>query len=280
MEQQLAQTQALGAAKDSLYGELLETATLMSDVSDAVTALQGGRNALVLSGETPGHPLTAREMRARLMPKIDSLKRRLDASEARLASSVNRMREMVSTGTALQSRLAEFERTIASMKTLVVSQRQQLATLDSEVSSLRADNQRLQQAHATAIATQEVLRDSLITAKEAENTVYWIAGAKSALLELGVVVEEGKGKFLVFGKGKSVVPARDFKASDFNPTNRRQTMTITLPKPGVRYKILTRQNLSALANALDRDGHVRGTLQITDPSVFWAPSAYLILIED
>lgn len=279
-EERLAQAESLSAAKDSLYGELLETATLMSDVSQAVTAIQGGHNSPVLRGEVPGRPMTAREARALLMPKIDSLRARLTASEARLTASTDRMRGLVSAGTALQSRLAEFERTVASMKALVASQREQLATLDTEVSTLRADNQRLLRAQETFVATQGLLRDSLSIAQEAENTVYWIANSKAALLELGVVVEEGKGKVLVFGKGKSLAPARQLNLSDFTPINRATDLVIPLPRPGMRYRILTRQNLTAAQNVLDRDGHIRESLQITDPAAFWGPSRYLILVED
>jgi hypothetical protein len=125
-----------------------------------------------------------------------------------------------------------------------------------------------------------VLQDSVGGLKEDENTVYWIASSKAHLLELRVVTEEGSGKVLVFGKGKTLAPARALSASDFSALNKRQTLTIALPKPAMRYRILTRQDLSAVDNLVDKEGHVRGVLRIRDPLAFWAASPYLILVED
>ncbi|MGH7592643.1 MAG: hypothetical protein ACRELE_02135 [Gemmatimonadales bacterium] len=278
VERELAQTRVLTAEKDSLMAEVVETTSLLTDISQAVTTLQGGRNALVL--EESGKSFTARQARAALMPKIDSLRARLDAAEGRLGASLDRVHQMSGVESQLRGQITEYERTIASVRKLIATQQEQLNSLGTEIASLRAENKKLVETNGQLVATQGALQDSVTAAREAENTVYWVAGAKNALMQLGVVVEEGKGKFLLFGKGKSVVPSRDPKPTDFTATNKRQTSTITLPKSGMRYKILTRQNLSALQNVLDKDGHVRGTLQITDPVAFWAPSPFLILIED
>jgi hypothetical protein len=277
-QHQLAQTRALTVEKDSLMSGLVETASLITDITQAITAVQSGHNAPIM--EESGRPMTTRQARAYLLPKIDSLRMKLDATAGRMDASLARVHQMSAGEAQLRSQIAAYERTIESVRKLVASQQVQLATLGDEVTTLRAENRQLLERQGGLEAAKRSLQDSLANAEEGENTVYWIAGAKSSLLELGVVVEEGKGKFLVFGKGKTVVPGRDLKATDFNPVNKRQAVTIQLPKPNVRYRILTRQNLSALGNALDKDGHVRGALQINDPATFWAPSSYLILIED
>lgn len=277
-ETQLAETRALTQEKDSLLGELLETTTLLNDINSAVSAVQNGRAPGL--GEGSARPLTPRQARAVLLPKIDSLRQRLDSAESRLGASLDRVRQIDASAGQLREQIAAYERTVASVRKVVADQQAQLDNLGTEVTSLRAENQRLRDTAQMLTARQGALQDSMVDLQEAGNTVYWVAGSKAALLELGVVTEEGSGKVLIFGKGKTLVPARTLDASDFQPVNKRQTVSITLPKPKQRYRILTRQNLTALGNALDRDGHVRGTLQITDPETFWAASPYLILIEE
>ena len=274
---QLGATRALTAEKDSLLSELLETTSLITDISQAVTAVQNGRNAPIL--EESGRPMTTRQARAFLLPKIDSLRLRLQAAEGRLGASVDRVRQ-IPTSDELRNQIAQYERTVASVRKLVATQQEQLATLGTEVTSLRAENSKLLETQGQLVAAQRALQDSMVGLKEDENTVYWIAGSKSRLLELRVVVEEGGGKVLVFGKGKTLAPARTLTASDFTPVNKRETVTILLPKATSRYRILTRQNLSALENALDKEGHVRVSLRIRDPAAFWASSPYLVLLED
>ncbi len=278
-ETQLAETRALTQEKDSLLAELLETTTLVNDINAAVSAVASGQNTPIL-GEPSGRPMTAREARAVLLPKIDSLRARLDTAQSQLGASLARVHEMTGSANQLRAQIAQYEQTVASVRKVVAAQQQQLASLGTEVTSLRAENQRLQDAQKDLVATQSVLQDSMTDLKEAANTVYWIAGSKAALLELGVVAEEGSGKFLVFGKGKSIVAAGTLDASDFTAVNKRQTSSIALPKPRQRYRILTNQNVSGLQNVLDKQRHVRGTLEISDPATFWEPSRYLILIED
>ncbi|HEY4319842.1 MAG TPA: hypothetical protein VGM77_01585 [Gemmatimonadales bacterium] len=276
---QMAQSQTLTTEKDSLLAELLETTTLLSDINQAVSAVQGGRSAPLLD-EGNAKPLTAREARAVLLPKIDSLRARLDTVQARLASSLARVHQLSGTETQLRNQIAEYERTVASVRKLLAAQQDQVAQLGTQVESLRAENQKLLTTQTQLVATQSVLQDSVLGLRETQNTVYWIAGSRSALLELGVATEEGSGKVLIFGKGKTLAVGRDFRPEDFTAINKLQTASITLPKPNVRYRILSRQNVKAVTNMLDHDGHVRGTLQISDPASFWEQSPYLVLVED
>ncbi len=276
-QSQLAETRALTTEKDSVMAELLATTSLISEVSQAITAVQNGRNAPML--EESGHPMTARQARAFLLPKIDSLRVRLNTAETQLAASLDRVHQMP-TSEQFRAQIAEYERTIASVKKLVATQQDQLNDLGTQLADLRAENTRLLETQGQLVTSQHALQDSMIGLKEDENTVYWVAGSKSSLLELGVIVEEGSSKVLVFGKGKSMAPARTLTASDFTPVNKRQTTTILLPKATTRYRILSRQDLAGLKNVIDKNGHVRGSIEISDPAAFWAPSPYLILVED
>jgi regulator of replication initiation timing len=223
--------------------------------------------------------MTAAEARAFLLPKIDSLRLRLRAAETKLAASEARVRQIPATA-KLQAQIARYEANVATMRKLVASQQDQLGALTTEVTALRSENAKLIARQTELVATQHVLQDSVGGLKEDENTVYWIASSKAHLLELRVVTEEGSSKVLVFGKGKTLAAARTLSASDFSPVNKRQTSVIALPKPGMRYRVITRQDLGAIDNLLDKDGHVRGSIHIRDPLAFWAASPFLILVED
>jgi hypothetical protein len=52
-----------------------------------------------------------------------------------------------------------------------------------------------------------------------------------------------------------------------------------LPNPEREYRIISRQNLEFTDLVKPTDAIVRGTLTITDPERFWAPSRYLILVQ-
>ena len=84
--------------------------------------------------------------------------------------------------------------------------------------------------------------------------------------------------FLIFG-GKSLKPARDLPESVFTSADMREVSEIPLPRPDKEYKIVSRQNLGALATPASSDGKVQGTVQITQPREFWEPSRYLIIVE-
>jgi hypothetical protein len=136
---QLGGSQALAAEKDSLTNELLETTSLITDISQAVTAVQTGGAAPILSESgAPARPMTAAEARAFLLPKIDSLRLRLRAAESKLAASEARVRQIPATA-KLQAQIARYETTVATMRKLVASQQDQLGALTTEVSALRSE---------------------------------------------------------------------------------------------------------------------------------------------
>ena len=54
---------------------------------------------------------------------------------------------------------------------------------------------------------------------------------------------------------------------------------IAFPNADKAYRIITRQDVSALQTAPDKGGRIKGGLKITDNEKFWAASKFLILIE-
>jgi hypothetical protein len=128
-------------------------------------------------------------------------------------------------------------------------------------------------------ADKVALTDTVSQLTTYKNTVYYAVGTKKELMEKGVLAKEGS-KFLFFG-GTHLVPARNLDPAQFTRIDKTQDLTIALPKEDKNYKIISRQSPEYLAaNSVTKDGKVRGQLQIESPEEFWAPSKFLIIVED
>jgi hypothetical protein len=62
--------------------------------------------------------------------------------------------------------------------------------------------------------------------------------------------------------------------------DKTQTVSIPLPRPGKRYKIISRQSPEYLAGQVTENGEVGGVVEIAQPEEFWSASKYLILVEN
>lgn len=275
-EQRLSELEAVTASKDSLFDDLMETTSLITDVSHAVSALQAGRPELVLdpSGEK-GRPLSVREARRVIFARIDSVRIRMTAMESRLNASLERMREYAGTQERMRAQLADYEQRINAMTALVERQEAQLAALDVDLRTLREENQRLQLERDEMTAAQTGLEEQITDLAERQNIVYWIAGRKQDLLRQGVVVERGG----LIGIGKSIVPASAPPFEAFQAINRAQQTSLSLPTADKRYRIVSSHSPHWIAES-DSDGKIRGTVTITNHEVFWEASVFLILVED
>src|SRR6185503_1291067 len=96
------------------------------------------------------------------------------------------------------------------------------------------------------------------------NTVYFVAGTRAELVKKGVLVPQGKKRFLVAGP-RAVVPARDLDPSLFTRIDRTTDSTIFLPD-GV-YKIVSQQNPAYVSPELSKGSKI-GELKIEQPDRF------------
>ena len=81
--------------------------------------------------------------------------------------------------------------------------------------------------------------------------------------------------------GKTLVPARSMDESKFTKGDRREVVTIALPRADRAYKIVSRHDAGLIEVAKkEKDGSFRGqSIKIVDPARFWASSRYLIIAE-
>ncbi len=111
-----------------------------------------------------------------------------------------------------------------------------------------------------------------------EDSVFVAIGTEKELAAKGIVRREG-GTLLLFGRGKTLVPGRTLDPSVFEVMSKSKDLTIALPRTDKDYRIVSRQSLEFTDVAKPKDAMVRGSLNITDPAKFWAPSRFLILVQ-
>ena len=276
----LAQSQALAAEKDSLVTEMLATTQLVSDINGELAKARGVGVSPVLPGEQQATP--AAQERQIVLGKISEVITRLNDAESQLEKSKARIESMALKDRRLLGQVAQYKRTIADLKetterqqveltAIIEQQKLEIATLNQTVDTMRVEN-------ASLAARTTALTDTVGALTEYKNRVYVVTGTKKELLEKGVIVQEGS-KFLVFG-GKQVHQARKLDPSQFTAIDKTVDQVIPLPRADKNYRIVSRQAVEFAETNEDNPSKVKGELRIASPEEFWAPSKYLILMED
>jgi regulator of replication initiation timing len=212
--------------------------------------------------------MSVAERRADVLQKVKELTARLNDSEERLVSTRKRVAEMTGKNAAMSAQLASFDSTIASFKTIVDNQKVEIANLNQRVDALTSENSQLKVDNVHLVADKSQLTNE-------RNTVYYVIGTKEGLLQQHIIEQTGG----MLGIGKVPVPARELSPSAFTSIDKTMVSEIPFPKANTPYRVITRQDLSALETAPDKHGVVVNALKIKDPDAFWAASRYLIVVE-
>ena len=271
----LAESKAAEAQKDSLLTEVLETTQFVSDLNSELAKAK----AIAVSGEgtdrgMPGAQLDSEERKATL-ERIQQVIARLNESEAKLTVTENRVKNAKIRNARLLAQITTYKQTVEDLKTaaeqqraeqeaIIADQRTQIANLSGQVDELNVQT--------------ASLRDTVVHLTAYRNRVYYAVGTKDELLKNGVVTKEGS-KFLFFG-GTRLEPARKPNLDAFKMLDKTQTVSIPLPRPDKRYKIVSRQSPEYLTGQVRENGQVEGVVEIAQPEEFWSASRYLILVEN
>jgi hypothetical protein len=264
----LTEARAAEAQKDSLLTEVLETTQFVSDLNGELARAKVA--SLANQDGDPGAPGSAqdRQERQATLNRISEVIDRLNASEAKLSETENRVKNAKIKNARLLAQITTYKQTIEDLKTaaeqqrteqeaIIADQRTQIATLAGRVDTLTMEN-----THLTAY----------------KNRVYYAIGTKDDLIRNGVVTKEGS-KFLFFG-GTRLEPARKPNLDAFTMIDKTQTLSIPLPRTDKKYKIVSRQSPEFLSGDVNEKGEVRGVVEIVSPEEFWSASKYLILVQD
>lgn len=271
---QLDELRLVSATKDSLYGDLAETTRLIADINtELATVRTQSRN--VSAVVSPESPLSASGERAEVLNRVRELTQRVRQSEANLRATRQRLTALTQDSEAMRSQLAVFETTISDLNQMVEGQKATIAGLESELGALR-------EANVILAAEKSALSDTVADLTIRDNTVYYVVGTRDELKDQGIIQETGGGRWLIFTRtGETLIPAPNLTPAGFVEADRRMLSEIPLPNPERTYQIVSAQNLDYIdASALQKNRKIRGHLRINSPEQFWAPSKYLIIVQN
>ena len=285
LEQSLAQVQQISAEKDSLLRDVVATSQFIAEVNGEIAKVRGSGvdKPHVKMGGDLADTLTPAQAREAVQRKVGELVARVNESEKRLAASRGRVAQLVKGNAAMKAQLVAFDSTVAGFRTMVEGQKVQIATLTDQVNALQTENATLKTEKTQLVGekTQLIGEKARLTTEKAaltteKNTVYYIVGTSDELVKAHVI--EMTGGFLGFGK--TPVPARDLPMGAFTAIDKSAVKSVNFPAPDRSYRIITRQDVSALEAAPERGTELKGGLKIVDSDKFWAASKYLIIVEN
>jgi hypothetical protein len=276
LQQRVAELTVLQAQKDSLIQEVMSTTQFVGDLTAdlaAVKSLNAGKPVAAEASDVAGQ--TPAQMRATVRERVRELATRLGQSESRLAQSRARVQSLSGSNSQMQQQLAVYDSTITSLRQVLESQKTEIAALSEQVLGLQQANVLLAATRDTLTMQRDQLTSTVSTMTIESNKAYYIVGTEDALVKKGILQKRGG----VLGMGKTALPARALKESDFTEIDRMRDSTIALPNSAKKYVLASRQDAQFLATPPNKDGEFTGTIKVGQPEQFWQTSKFLIIIE-
>ena len=258
------------SAQSQLIGDAATSARLVAEIDRDLSKVRGLR-VKKDTAQTESSMENASQELATVQKKVNLLIARLNGSESR----IRRMRQDSTTHATFDAsqmvQLREYERSIGDLRASVEQQKQELALLYQRVDSMGRVTVALVARNDSVVARNNAMQAH-------EDSMFVAIGTRDELITKGLVKREG-GTALMFGRGKTLVPARSFDPAAFQVVSKMKDLTITLPRTDKDYQVVSRQSLEFTNLSTAKDAKVRGSMTITDPQRFWAPSRYLILVQ-
>ena len=256
------------ADKERAVAELSE-ASQFADQIDAELRQVRGLTSRV-QPQSPDESGRARATAARedILERLKQLRQRLNARQ----SELTRARDSV---VALRGQSSAASRLLEDVQA-------RLAERDKEILAFEAEVRNLREANVQLVYEKAALTDTVRQVETQANRVFYAVGTKRELLDRKIVTEEGGSRaLLVVRLGETLVPARNLDEALFTLADKRDMITIPLPRQDKNYRIVSRHDASLIeAERKDNDGSFRGTsVRISNPSAFWAASPFLIIVE-
>ncbi len=263
----LATRQRQLSEQSALLGDAANSARLATEINTTLSKVRNLQVPKDAEARESAVGTATVELQA-IQAKVDALLKRLNASESR----VQRMRrDSTSLAEVTGVQLRDYEQAIAGLRASVEQQRQEIAVLTQRVDSIAV-------ANSILVARGDSLAASNLAMAAREDSVFVAIGTEDELAAKGIVRREG-GTMWFFGRGKTMVPGRAPDMSAFKLLSKQGDLTIALPRGDKEYAVVSRHDLAFTESAGAKGARLKGTLRITDPQRFWAPSKFLILVQ-
>ena len=182
-------------------------------------------------------------------------KQKIDNLNAQLRKQKNTNKELTAFIEKLQARISEQEEEIQLLTTELQKHKIVIENLNRNLDELNKKNQDKD--------------ERILKIEEEKNAAYYVIGERKELLEKGII--NRKGGFL--GIGKRSVASSDSELKNYKKIDIRRVPEIELP--GTKIKILTSHPSESYR--LESDSKRPTRLVITNPSLFWQKSKFLVI---
>jgi hypothetical protein len=254
--------------RDRALAELAEASRFADQIDAELRQVRGLTSQVKpTTGDESGRAQAA-AAREDILARLKTLRQRLNARTADLA----RTRDSITTLRGESNTTAQL---LADLQSRLELRDREIQAFETELRQLRDDNTRLAQE-------KQALADTVVQVQTTANRVYYTVGTKNQLKERKLIREEGGSRILLVTRlGETLVPARDLDPSYFTVADKRDMLSIPLPRADRDYRIVSRHDASLIeADRKDKDGSFRGSsVRISDPARFWAASPFLIIVE-
>lgn len=256
------------ADKDRALNQVVEATKFADQVDAELRQVRGLTSRVSVSQSDESGKTSAADAQKDILDRLAQMRQRLNARQSQIRAMLDTMKTMRTDASAAASLLSDLNA--------------RLAMRDREITAFQEEVSQLRVANATLTTEKATLTDTVKAMDTRENMVYYTIGTRRQLLADGVVTEEGGSRGLLIVKlGKTLVPARVLDESKFTRNDRREALTIALPRADRPYKIISRHDVGLIEVAKkEKDGSFRGeSIRIVDPVKFWANSRFLIISE-
>ena len=256
------------AEKDRALNQVVEATKFADQVDAELRQVRGLTSRVTVKKSDESGKTEAADAKKDILDRLTQMRQRLAARQAQVRAMMDTMKTMRADSGATATLLADLN--------------ERLANREKEILVFQEEVKQLRTANAQLAAEKAVLTDTVKAMDTRENKVYYTVGTRRQLLADGVVTEEGGSRGLLIVKlGKTLVPARALSEASFTMGDRREVITISLPRGDRPYRIVSRHDVGLIEVAKkEKDGSFRGeSIKITDPAKFWASSKFLIIAE-
>lgn len=256
------------ADKERAVAELSEASQFADQIDAELRQVRGLTSRVQPQSTDESGRASATAAREDILERLKQLRQRLNARQ----SELTRARDSV---VALRGQSSAASKLLEDVQA-------RLAERDKEIVAFEAEVRNLREANVQLVYEKAALTDTVRQVETVANRVFYTVGTKRELLDRKVVTEEGGSRaLLVVRLGETLVPARNLDEASFTLADKRDMITIPLPRQDKNYRIVSRHDASLIeAERKDNDGSFRGTsVRITNPSAFWAASPFLIIVE-
>ncbi|MEQ1690245.1 MAG: hypothetical protein ABMA00_03080 [Gemmatimonas sp.] len=260
--------QSASAEKDRALNQVVEATKFADQVDAELRQVRGLTTKVTVNKSDESGQTEAADAKKDILARLTQMRQRLNARQAQIRTMLDTMQSLRADSGATATLLAD-------LNTRLANREKEIVAFQEEVKLLRGQN-------AVLTAEKAVLTDTVKAMDVRENKVYFVVGTRRQLLADGLVTEEGGSRGLLIVKlGKTLVPARSLDETRFTRGDRREVLTIPLPRADRPYRIVSRHDVGLIEVAKkEKDGSFRGeSIRITDPSKFWATTRYLIIAE-